>query len=182
MTEIDKTGLPGEPFTASRQGALETNAERPKTLRRWLKSTSNRTFALYPALIAAFEFALHGRDMRIVLWGVPLLVWGYLQYRLCGNYRTRHGGGGPGLSVPPERIVDEGIYGYIRNPMYLGHLIFMVGLAFTFWSWAALLLLAFHLVWFNERAKEDEVHLEALFGPPYLDYKARVKRWIPGVY
>jgi len=28
----------------------------------------------------------------------------------------------------------------------------------------------------------DEARLEALFGAPYLDYKARVKRWIPLVY
>jgi protein-S-isoprenylcysteine O-methyltransferase Ste14 len=162
--------------------ASKTETERPRALRRWLKSTSNRTFVLYPVLVAAFEFALHGRDMRIVPWGIPLLIWGYLQYRLCGNYRTRHGGGGPGLSVPPERIVDQGIYRYIRNPMYLGHMIFMLGLAITFWSWAALLLLAVHMVWFNNRAKEDEAHLEELFGAPYVEYRKRVKRWIPGVY
>jgi hypothetical protein len=113
--------------------------------RRWLKTTSNRTFVLYPALVAAFEFALRGRDMRLVPWGVPLLIWGYLQYRLCGNYRTRLGGGGPGLSVPPERIVDTGVYAYLRNPMYLGHMIFLAGLAITFWSWAALLLLLMHI-------------------------------------
>src|SRR5687767_7585301 len=100
----DETGL-------GTVGKRET--ERPNAVYRWLKSTSNRTFALYPVLIAAFEFALHGRDMRIVWWGIPLLVWGYLQYRLCGNYRTRLGGGGPGLAVPPERIVDQGIYAYV---------------------------------------------------------------------
>ncbi|MEA2985217.1 MAG: hypothetical protein QOD94_1471, partial [Alphaproteobacteria bacterium] len=27
---------------------------RPKTLKRWLKSTSNRTFALYPVLVFLF--------------------------------------------------------------------------------------------------------------------------------
>jgi protein-S-isoprenylcysteine O-methyltransferase Ste14 len=151
-------------------------------IRRWVKSTSNRTFALYPALVALFEFALHGRDLRIVPWGIPLLVWGYLQYRLCGTYRTRLGGGGPGLSNPPERIVDTGIYGYLRNPMYLGHMIFLAGLAVTFWSWAALLLLLVHVPWFDQRARQDEAHLEQLFGPPYVAYRNRVKRWIPGLY
>jgi protein-S-isoprenylcysteine O-methyltransferase Ste14 len=147
-----------------------------------LKSTSNRTFALYPALVALFEFALHGRDMRVVWWGVPLLVWGYLQYRLCGDYRTRLGGGGPGLANPPERIVQTGVYAYLRNPMYLGHMIFLAGLAITFWSWAALLLLLVHIPWYDNRARQDEAHLEAQFGAPYADYKRRVKRWIPGVY
>ena len=166
----------------SADGGRKIQTERPRTLSRWLKSTSNRTFVLYPLVVAAFELALHGPDMEFVPWGIPLLIWGYLQYRLCGNYRTKLGGGGPGLSNPPERIVDQGIYAYMRNPMYLGHMIFMLGLAITFWSWAALLLLAGHLVWFNNRAKEDEAHLEALFGAPYVVYKTRVKRWLPGIY
>ena len=110
------------------------------------------------------------------------MIWGYLQFRLGGQYRTRHGGGGPGLDVPPERIVDTGVYAYIRNPMYLGHMIFMVGLAVTFYSWAAVVLLIFHLFWFDARAREDEAHLETLFGDSYRDYKARTKRWVPFVY
>ena len=75
----------------------------------------------------------------------------------------------------------EGPYRYIRNPMYLGHLIFMLGLAITFASWLALALLAFHVVWFHSRVLKDEANLEARFGAPYRDYKSRVKRWIPGV-
>jgi protein-S-isoprenylcysteine O-methyltransferase Ste14 len=65
--------------------------------------------------------------------------------------------------------------------MYLGHLIFMAGLAITFSSWLALALLAFHAGWFHLRVLHDEERLEARFGEPYRVYKARVKRWIPGV-
>lgn len=85
------------------------------------------------------------------------------------------------MDVPPERIVEHGPYRYVRNPMYLGHLIFMLGLALTFRSWLAVALLVFHVAWFNRRVIEDEARLEAQFGSVYLDYKARVKRWIPGV-
>jgi protein-S-isoprenylcysteine O-methyltransferase Ste14 len=60
-----------------------------------------------------------------------LLAWGYLQYHLGGVYRTHNGGGGPGVEIPPDKIVDTGIYGLTRNPMYLGHLIFMTGLAIS---------------------------------------------------
>ncbi|MDX1483501.1 MAG: isoprenylcysteine carboxylmethyltransferase family protein [Alphaproteobacteria bacterium] len=147
----------------------------------WFKSTSNRTFILFPLLIIAFELALKGGALHVVPWGAPLLVWGYLQYRLVGRYRMRLGGGGPGLAVPPQRIVDAGPYRYLRNPMYLGHLIFMAGLAITFRSLAAVALLAFHMAWFHRRVLEDEKHLEAIFGAEYLGYKARVKRWIPGL-
>ncbi len=152
-----------------------------RTLVRWLKSTSNRSFVFYPVCVVIFELAHRGDDLAFVPWGAPLLIWGYLQYLLVGRYRTRIGGGGPGLDVPPLRIVDQGPYKVLRNPMYLGHLIFMAGLAITFRSLPAVALLAFHMVWFNRRVLEDERHLEEIFGAEYTDYKTRVKRWIPGM-
>ncbi len=152
------------------------------SLRRWLKSTSNRTFVLYPVLVATLETVLQGGVPRVVFWFTPLLAWGYLQYRLVGRYRLARGRGGPGMSVPPEHLVTTGPYRFTRNPMYLGHLLFMLGLALTFASWPAATLLGFHVTWFNDRAREDEAQLHELFGAEYDHYAARVKRWIPGVY
>jgi protein-S-isoprenylcysteine O-methyltransferase Ste14 len=152
-----------------------------RSLKRWLKSTSRRTFVVYPLLLVPLELLLGRGGFTIVPYGLPLLVWGYLQYRLVGRYRTERGGGGPGIEIPPDRIVEAGPYRYVRNPMYLGHLIFMAGLAITLWSWPALALLAFHIVWFHQRVVEDEVRLQERFGPAYTDYTRRVKRWIPGV-
>ena len=40
---------------------------------------------------------------------------------------------------------------------------------------------AFHLAWFDRRVRDDETRLAALFGDPYREYLARVKRWIPGL-
>ena len=150
-------------------------------MRRWLKSTSNRTFIVWPLALFALEALLQQQVPRIFWFGLPLLAWGYLQYRLVGNYRSRIGGGGPGISIPPDRIVDTGPYRWVRNPMYLGHLIFFAGIAATLWSWIALAVLAFHVLWFDRRVREDEAHLAQLFGEPYRDYCRRVKRWIPGV-
>jgi protein-S-isoprenylcysteine O-methyltransferase Ste14 len=65
--------------------------------------------------------------------------------------------------------------------MYLGHLIFFLGLAIMFW-WPAWLLFVAHCVWFDRRARGDEAHLGQLFGASYRAYAARVKRWVPGVY
>jgi hypothetical protein len=159
----------------------ETTKPKRRSLLRWLKSTSNRSFFVYPVCIILIELALRDGDLVFIPWGLPLLIWGYLQYRMVGGYRTRTGGGGPGLDVPPDRIVDYGPYKYLRNPMYMGHLIFMTGLGITFQSLAAALLLAFHIFWFHARVLEDERHLEERFGAEYIDYKARVKRWIPYV-
>jgi protein-S-isoprenylcysteine O-methyltransferase Ste14 len=149
---------------------------------RWYKGTSNRTFIVYPIAVIAFELGLHRSALIVNPAGTILIVWGYLQYRLVGGYRVANGGGGPGLDVPPKRIVIEGPYRYTRNPMYLGHLIFMAGLALSFNSWLAAALLAFHAVWFHRRVLRDEARLELRFGSPYLAYKSQVKRWIPGVF
>ncbi len=155
--------------------------KKPRTLLRYLKSTSRRSFVLYPLMIIALELALRRGELVIVFWGLPLLAWGYLQYRIVGKYRLHLGGGGPGLDTPPDRIVAEGPYRFLRNPMYLGHLIFMAGLAITFRSWAAVVLLLVHIPWFHSRVLKDEAQLEQCFGAPYLEYKSRVRRWIPGL-
>jgi len=163
-----------------------TSAAAPKAglgnrLWRRLQSTPVRTFVIYPVVVIAFELVWQGGTLQVIAWGVPLLIWGYLQYRVAGSYRVRHGGGGPGVDVPPQRLVSDGLYRYSRNPMYLGHLIFMAGLALTFWSWLALAILAVNLFWFERRVRGDEQRLLQRFGAPYADYCRRVKRWIPGV-
>ena len=151
--------------------------DRPLTIRRWLASTPRRTFVLYPVLVVLSELLLRGGSLVFNPEGLVFLAWGYGQYRLSGNYRTRHGGGGPGLDKPPQRIVDTGVYAYIRNPMYLGHLIFMLGLIITFSSWLAAALLIFHMWWFHQRVLEDEAHMRKLFGREFDAYCARVRRW-----
>jgi len=148
---------------------------------KWVSSTSSRTFVLWPVLLVGAEAALQRGVPRVEVWALPLLAWGYLQYYFVGRYRLREGGGGPGISIPPERLVTEGPYRWCRNPMYLGHLIFLVGLALALQSWLAAAVLAFHIAWFHRRVKGDETRLDALFGDAYRDYQGRVKRWIPGL-
>jgi protein-S-isoprenylcysteine O-methyltransferase Ste14 len=152
-----------------------------RSLLRWLTRTPVQTFVLCPLLVVAFEFVRQGDRPAVVAAGLALLAWGYLQYLMVGRLRSRFGGGGPGLGTPPDRIVESGPYRYVRNPMYLGHLIFMLGLAVTFASWFALMLFAVRAVWFHRRVLEDEARLQGMFGAPYLDYQRRVKRWIPGL-
>jgi protein-S-isoprenylcysteine O-methyltransferase Ste14 len=150
-------------------------------LRRWLQRTPVRTFVIYPVVVIGFEMFRQGGTLLVIPWGMPLLAWGYLQYRLTGRYRRRRGGGGPGLERAPEHLVTEGPYRYTRNPMYLGHLIFMAGLALTFWSWLALAILLANVIWFHLRVRGDEQRLLQHFGAPYAEYCRRVKRWIPGL-
>ena len=153
-----------------------------KAVRR-LRSTSFRTFVVYPIVTVAWELLVNGGWLRLQLQPVflPLMAWGYLQYRLCGQYRIKRGGGGPGLDTPPERLVTTGPFAYTRNPMYLGHIIFLTGLALTLNSLFAALLTIVTTVWFHFRVLGDERKLMQRFGPPYVAYLNNVKRWVPGL-
>ena len=148
---------------------------------QWLVRTPVQTFVLCPLAVVAFELALHRGEIIFLPWGCSLLVWGYLQYLLVGSYRLPRAGGSRGMEAPPDRIITTGPYGYTRNPMYLGHLIFMLGLALTFWSWFALILFATRAAWFHRRVLRDEHRLEARFGIDYAAYRSKVNRWIPGI-
>ena len=143
--------------------------------------SSLRTFVVVPIVVIAWELVLNHGQLRFEPWFVPLLLWGYLQYKLVGRYRISLGGGGPGMKTMPEHLVTGGPYAYTRNPMYLGHLIFLAGLALTLRSELAAVILVASAVFFHLRVKKDERRLAAQFGEPYSEYCARVKRWIPGL-
>src|SRR5262245_28678760 len=78
-TGLDLTGLMRQANSSPMENA-PAKPVRPKTLKRWLKSTSNRSFALYPVLIFLFEFLLHRTPFHWwgwnVLLGVPFLFFG----------------------------------------------------------------------------------------------------------
>jgi protein-S-isoprenylcysteine O-methyltransferase Ste14 len=149
---------------------------------RFLNRTPVRTFVVYPMITLLWEIALHGGSFAPDLGYLPVMIWGYLQYRLCGRYRIKHGGGGPGLETPPERLVSSGPYAYSRNPMYLGHIIFLIGLTLTLKSWLAALITLIVASWFHARVLGDEKKLVDRLGQPYVNYLTSVKRWIPGLF
>jgi protein-S-isoprenylcysteine O-methyltransferase Ste14 len=80
---------------------------------------------------------------------------------------------------PVTTVVTEGPFRYTRNPIYLALALLSAGIAFianTFW---VLLLLPFALLLINFGVIErEERYLENKFGKQYLDYKARVRRWV----
>jgi protein-S-isoprenylcysteine O-methyltransferase Ste14 len=149
---------------------------------RFFSRTPVRTFIIYPIVTLLWEVITRGDHFALNLWFLPLMIWGYLQYRWCGRYGIKIGGGGPGLETPPEKLVSTGPYAYSRNPMYLGHLIFLTGLTFTLQSWLAGVITLAVALWFHIRVLGDEKKLIRVLGAPYKNYLASVKRWIPGLF
>lgn len=149
---------------------------------RRFKSTSSRTFVLYPLIVIAWELLINRGDLRVNPLFLPVMAWGYLQYRLCGIYRIKRGGGGPGMDTPPDRLVTTGPFAYMRNPMYFGQIIFLMGLALTLHSLFAALLTMAVAIWFHFRVLRDERRLIKRFGEPYVAYQRATKRWLPGLF
>ena len=80
---------------------------------------------------------------------------------------------------PTTAIVANGPYRWTRNPIYLGMMLGLVGLAIAFDTlWLLVALIAFYLVIRYGVVAREEVYLERTFGSMYLDYKSRVRRWI----
>ena len=76
-------------------------------------------------------------------------------------------------------LVTGGFYRFTRNPMYLGMLLMLSGVAFMLGNVSGLLpLILFVLVIQLNFIAGEERMLEAAFGQQYLDYKSSVRRWI----
>ena len=88
-----------------------------------------------------------------------------------------------GSNVPTNRptisIVDTGPYRFTRNPIYLGMMLALVGLAIAFDSlWPLVMLVPFALVIRYGVVAREEAYLERMFGEVYRRYRARVRRWL----
>lgn len=76
-------------------------------------------------------------------------------------------------------LVVVGVYRWTRNPMYLGFLLMLGGLAcFLSTAVAAALLPAFVVYMNRFQIRPEEAALEARFGPDFVAYRSRVRRWI----
>ena len=80
---------------------------------------------------------------------------------------------------PTTALVGSGPYRWTRNPMYLGMLLVYLGAALLFDVTWALVLSPVIVALVNRLViAREERYLEAKFGEEYLQYKARVGRWI----
>jgi protein-S-isoprenylcysteine O-methyltransferase Ste14 len=80
---------------------------------------------------------------------------------------------------PVSNLIREGPFRYTRNPLYLSDAMIYAGIAVLRNSlWAVVLLPLAMFVIQREVMGREERYLERTFGEEYLDYKARVRRWI----
>jgi protein-S-isoprenylcysteine O-methyltransferase Ste14 len=121
-----------------------------------------------PGLPVALRWAL---GLSLAALGLALGIAAIRAFRSAGT--------------PPEpweetsAFVAAGPYRLTRNPMYLGMALLTLALAAAFDSLGILLLFVplVALVQWGVIAREER-YMARRFGQPYLDYKARVRRWI----
>jgi protein-S-isoprenylcysteine O-methyltransferase Ste14 len=93
---------------------------------------------------------------------------------------------GPSLTPLPRpaedaRLVDAGVYGVVRHPIYGGVILGSAGLGLIAASPGALAVAGLIACFFSLKAAREEEWLSERF-PGYADYRCRTRRFIPGVW
>jgi protein-S-isoprenylcysteine O-methyltransferase Ste14 len=113
---------------------------------------------------------LHLAGILIILLGMGIALAAEWRFQMAGTATLP--------TRPTSTIVSDGIYRYTRNPMYLGLSLTVAGVGFLTDSWWFLFALPFAVIAVTKLAIErEERYLEVKFGPDYLGYKARTRRW-----
>jgi protein-S-isoprenylcysteine O-methyltransferase Ste14 len=155
---------------------MTADASIPVARSRWMPP---RLFLLYGAAGAGLHFALPAPVLLRLPWlgaavaaaGAGLAVWGERSFAAAGT-----------TVKPFERsrvLVTSGPYRFTRNPMYLGLVSMLVGLALALGTpapWAAAAAMAATLQ--LRFIRNEERALAASLGEPYQRYRERVRRWL----
>jgi protein-S-isoprenylcysteine O-methyltransferase Ste14 len=80
---------------------------------------------------------------------------------------------------PTSQVVKTGVFAISRNPLYLGSVIVLLGIALAMnILWALVTLLASMIVCHYVLINPEEKYLAGKFGKEYEDYTATVHRWL----
>jgi protein-S-isoprenylcysteine O-methyltransferase Ste14 len=155
---------------------------------------TQRLFAVFRALIVAPLFvsiwayfvprwivgADAFRDPRPIGW-IVVAIGAAIGLPCVWEFAWR-GLGTPAPFDPPRRLVVTGPYRWVRNPMYLGMGIAMLGEAIVFPHLTRVILIMIALMWLAVSVfivGFEEPVLRSMFGKDYEAYCREVRRWIP---
>jgi len=116
------------------------------------------------------------------LLGLIIATLGVLLLVACAWNFAWRGLGTPAPFDPPRRLVVSGPYRFVRNPMYLGLLVTLLGEAAVFPRIAAGLVIEMALFWLGATVfvmTFEEPVLRRMFDRDYAGYCGNVRRWIP---
>ena len=110
----------------------------------------------------------------------PLWIMGTLIIIWCSVDIIHKGRGTPAHLDPPKILIVNGLYRHVRNPIYLGAIIVLLGYILWFASALIMLYAAFAFLGFHFLIVViEEPILKNTFGADYDEYRRNVPRWIP---
>ena len=135
---------------------------------RWLVSSSGSRVSNSSVVRTA--------GVSLIAIGAAVMIWCILDF-------ARKGRGTLAPVDPPTQLVVQGLYRYVRNPMYLGALLTITGQTVLFVS---PVLLWYSIAWFTGVhlfvVFYEEPALRRRFGAQYDNYCAGVRRWLPSLF
>jgi len=108
-------------------------------------------------------------SIRNALFLVLIVAGGYMGWRAHEQIF--------GVAREEAELVDYGVYGFSRHPMYLGIMTVFLWLVVSTASAVALVVLLGVFLFYNYLASYEERKLIEFFGDRYVAYMARVRRW-----
>ncbi|MHC1739797.1 MAG: isoprenylcysteine carboxylmethyltransferase family protein [Anaerolineaceae bacterium] len=85
--------------------------------------------------------------------------------------------------VENQKIIETGMYKFLRHPGYLGQLIIFLGISISISNWLSMLAMMIPVVvGYAYRISVEEKFMLEQFGPNYLDYQKRTKKIVPFIY
>jgi protein-S-isoprenylcysteine O-methyltransferase Ste14 len=125
----------------------------------------------WPIHISAHAWVRSAVGAGLALLGGSLVI--------VSNITLRRAGTTVDPSGPTTTIVQDGVFRFTRNPMYLGGTLAYIGFALvlnSIWPLVALIPSLALLHWGVVLPEEN--YLEQKFGPAYSAYRDRVRRWL----
>jgi protein-S-isoprenylcysteine O-methyltransferase Ste14 len=78
-------------------------------------------------------------------------------------------------------LAIRGPYAMVRNPMYLGRYFILLGFLMLLGQiWILVVYTIAYWFYMDARVEREEAHLAPIFGARYDDYRAKVRRFVPG--
>jgi protein-S-isoprenylcysteine O-methyltransferase Ste14 len=84
-----------------------------------------------------------------------------------------------GIDEQPTGLVTSGLFGVVRNPIYAGMLLGLVGLVLATPSAFTVAVTALSIVLVMVQSRLEEEHLESLHGAEFRKYASKVGRFLP---
>jgi protein-S-isoprenylcysteine O-methyltransferase Ste14 len=85
--------------------------------------------------------------------------------------------------IEDHKLIEKGLYKFIRHPGYLGQLIVFLGISVTLSNWLSVVFMIVPvLAGYIYRIIVEEKFMIEQLGQSYIDYQKRTKRLIPAFY